>query len=314
MRILVTGAAGFLGRMLVERLMKLRSSSSVVHLDLVDLDLSSFSDEAYAQVGKIELPLEAQELAQRLQGIRYDVVFHLAGVTSQNAQQNFEMGLTANVLGSINLLEILRRHGNQPKLVFTSSIGVYGVPLPSKIDDVTPIAPTLSYGSQKRAIEVLLADYARRQFVDARTVRLPGVIARPANAIKAFSTFSSDILHTLAAGQRYTCPVSAQATNWLISVQCCLDQLLHASRTDSAQWPESRVVNLPAQRVTTAQLVAGLEQVLNKPLAHLVEWAPIAEIEAQFGSWPPLETVYAEQLGLQHDGSPENLVKNALQL
>lgn len=310
MRILITGANGFIGQGLVQALCE--QPLPITEIIANDLDLSGvLSDDP--RLRRVPGPMSQPEVLAQLLSEPIDWVFHLAGITSKRAEEDLPLGLEVNVHSSMALLAGLAAQATPARLLFASSIGVFGVPLPAQVDDDTPIAPTLSYGTQKRMVELLVADYARRGLVDGRTVRLPGVIARPPLAISAFSTFSSDILHTLAAGRSFTCPVSPESTNWLLSRPCCIAQLIHALQSDGQHWPSGRAVTLPALRLTTGELVLALEQHLNKPLAHLVNWAPIAAIEAQFGNWPMLLTPAAAALGFVHDGSGEHLVAAALQ-
>ncbi|WP_168797262.1 NAD-dependent epimerase/dehydratase family protein [Lampropedia aestuarii] len=310
MRILITGANGFIGQGLVQALCE--QALPITEIIANDINLSGLST-GDARLRRVTGPLDQPDILAQLLAQPLDWVFHLAGITSKRAEEDLALGLAVNVHSSMALLAGLAAQQQPARLVFASSIGVFGVPLPARVDDDTPIAPTMSYGVQKRMIELLVADYARRGLVDGRTVRLPGVLARPQQSIRPLSAFSSDILHCLAAGQRFTCPVSPQSTNWLLSRPCCVAQLIHALQSDAAHWPSSRAVTLPAQRLTTNALVQALEQHLGRPLAHLVDWAPVPEIEAQFANWPELDTPAANALGFVHDGSGQQLVAAALQ-
>lgn len=312
MRIIITGAGGYIGQGLAQALLAGRFDGvSVTQLVLNDVKLPASTDPD-SRVRQVPGSLNDAEILDALFDEPADWVFHLAGITSRQAEEDLALGLQVNLLATVALLERLRLQPVPARLVFTSSIGVFGAPLPAVIDDSTPVEPALSYGTQKRMAELLIADYARRGHVDGRTVRLPGVIARPPQPQKAMSAFSSDILQELAAGRSYTCPVSPEASNWLISLPCCLEQLIHAARSPAPSWPTSRVVTLPAQRVTTGVLVSALEGHLARPLAHLVTWAPEPAIEAQYGNWPTLRTDAADHIGFCHDGTPERLVARAL--
>ena len=318
MRILITGAAGYIGQGLTQALLAGQlEGQPLTQLVLNDLDLSDVQADD-PRVRRVPGSLNDAAVIDALLKEPLDCVFHLAGITSRRAEEDLALGLEVNVQATMALLEGLRSQApsagsdSPPKLVFTSSIAVFGTPLPALIDDSTPIEPTLSYGAQKRMMELLLADYARRGHIDTRTVRLPGVIARPLQPQKPLSAFSSDIMQELAAGRPYSCPVSPQASNWLISQSCCIAQLIHAAFSPAEDWPACRVVTLPAQRVTTAELITALENLLGRSLAHLVQWAPQPAIEAQFASWPILHTDAADRLGFSHDGTPELLVERAL--
>ena len=313
MRIVITGAGGYIAADLVKALLEGQFDKvPVTRLVLNDLDLSRFN-LTDPRVELVQGSLADAHVLDQLLAQPADWVFHLAGITSRKAEQDLALGLRVNLHATMALLEALRQQNRPARLVFASSIGVFGVPLPPEVNDSTPIKPTLSYGTQKHMAELLIADYTRRGHVDGRSIRLPGVIARPSQSIKALSTFSSDLLQELAAGRSYTCPVSAQATNWLISLPCSVAQIVHAAQTSTSGWPAERVVTLPALRVRTGDLVQALERHLGMPLSHLVQWAPNPQIEAQFGNWPLLHTQAADQLGFSHDGTAENLVARALQ-
>ena len=313
MHIVITGAGGYIGHALT-RWFSTQShfaGQPITRLSRTDLALPPVEQQP-AFLQDIEGDLCQASVRKQLLAEPADYVFHLAGITSKRAEENLRLSLDVNLQASIALLEDLRQQNAKTTVVFTSSIGVFGTPLPTHIDDHTAIQPTLSYGTHKRMVELLIADYSRLGHIDGRSVRLPGIIARPLQAISALSSFSSDVVHHLAAGTPYTCPVSEQAANWLISLPCCLHQLLHAALSPAASWPTSRAVTLPALRVLTGELVQGLMAVYGSDRKNLVSWQPNTQIEAQFGCWPTLETALAEQLGFTHDHNVETLIHRAL--
>jgi len=330
MRVLITGAGGYLGRgltaaVLAGGLTHVAAHNTPLHLVLVDTDLSALpaqSDNRHnVQTTCISGSIADASVLQQVFAQPMDLVFHLAGITSRAAQDDLALGLAVNLHATLALLDALRQQSSPTsltpaRLIFASSIAVFGVPLPEAISDDTAPEPVLSYGCQKRVCELLIADFTRRGAVDGRSIRFSGVIARPPAPTfrQALSAFSSDLLQTLAAGRPYICPVSPQATNWLVSLPCAVNQLLHAAHTAAEHWPASRVVTLPALRVCIADLIAALEQQRGHKLAHRVQWQPDAELEAQFGRWPVLTTQAANRLGFVHDASVETLVSRALNL
>src|SRR6185369_9831884 len=202
-RVLVTGANGYVGRALAARLKERLQAQEIDSLTLLDLGFDNTPTEAgirciSGDLGDPACLAQATEPAPT-------VVFHLAGIMSRQAEEDFALGMLVNVSCTIGLFERLRSLGHQPVVVYSSSIGIYGAPLPHAIDDYTPIAPALSYGAQKRMIEILLADYSRRGWIDGRAVRLPGVVARPAAPNGALSAFASDLIREPAEGRRYAC-------------------------------------------------------------------------------------------------------------
>lgn len=313
MHIVITGAGGYIGHALSSWLSTQShfAGRPITRLSRTDLTLPPLA-QTPAFLHDIEGDLCQAALREQLLSEPADYVFHLAGITSKRAEEDLALSLAVNLQASVALFEDLRQQSTKATVVFTSSIGVFGTPLPDHIDDHTTIQPTLSYGTHKRMVELLIADYSRLGHLDGRAVRLPGIIARPLQAIAALSSFSSDLVQHLAAGTPYTCPVSKDAANWLISLPCCLQQLLHAALSPAAAWPTSRVVTLPALRVLTGELVRGLVALYGAERKHLVSWQPNAQIEVQFGCWPTLDTALADQLGFTHDHNVETLLHRAL--
>jgi len=323
MRVLITGAGGFIGRGLTAAVLAGGlNAQGIEELVLVDGDLSKLpvNENDNLSTTRIQGSIGDNPVLEQVFARPVDVVFHLAGITSGAAQENLDLGLAVNVQATMTLLDALNQPRQKaappPRLIFASSIAVFGAPLPASVNDDTPPEPILSYGCQKRMMELLIADYARRGVVDGRSIRFSGVIARPAQKQgvqkAALSAFSSDILRELAANRPWVCPVSKDATSWLVSHFCAVTQLLVAAKIPAGQWPASRAVTLPALRVTMSELVAALERYLGQKRAHLVQWAPDPELEAQFGRWPVLATETADKLGFRHDGSVDALVTQAL--
>lgn len=318
MRVLVIGSEGFIGQALVARLRTGAAvgSSGVSATRIVRLDVSMPKDAANTTdaderciAGDIANPSVLQ--AALSDGI--DCVFHLASVPGGAAERSFELGLKVNLQSGITLLEALRAAGNRPRVVFASTIGVYGVPMPTVIDEDTVPSPSLSYGAHKFIGEVLLADYSRRGFLDGRSLRLPGIVARPPTT-GMLSIFLSDLIRDLAAGRPVICPVSADGPAWWMSRACVVDNLLHAARLDCAVLPASRSFLLPVLRLTMAEVVAAVAEVSGRDLSKLVSYRPDATLQQQFASYPPLRAPRAEAAGFKHDGNAVALVRRALEL
>jgi nucleoside-diphosphate-sugar epimerase len=316
MNILVTGANGYLGRALVKRLLangRLDADTPPFsRLTCVDLDCDPTlqHDKRLRHVtGSIA---DAAVLDKSLDE-PVDLVFHLASLNSRQTETDIDLGRRVNLNATLQLFDGLRQQARGATLVFTSSISVYGAPLPARIDDHTPLLPALSYGAHKQACEILLADYSRRGWINGRTVRLPTIVARPplANS-SALSTFSSDLIRALAAGQPYTCPVTASATMWLMSLSRCIDNLLHAAQVAADGLPAGRALTLPALRTSIGQLIDALGQLRGSSMSGLIDYRPHAALEAQFGRMPPLTTAAADRLGFRHDGSLAQLIDASL--
>lgn len=308
-QVLITGANGYLGRALAARL----AGDDRVTLTLLDLRFDGPQDPAQRdRVRRIRGDFGDPAVLAEATTPPPEIVFHLGGITSRVAETDFALGLRVNVTCTIALFERLRLQQQCPVVVCASSIGVFGPPLPAAIDDATVPAPTLSYGTQKLVLEILLADYSRRGWLDGRSVRLPSVVARPAVPGAALSGFASDLIRELAEGRRHTCPVGPDATLWLLSLPACIGCLLQASRADAAHLPGGRAWNLPALRASVHEVMQALCRRFGNELADRVDYQPQPGMSAQFGQWPPLSTAIADRLGMRHDGDLDRLIAGAL--
>lgn len=300
----VTGAAGFVGRALVAAL--LDRGDTVVALDIA-VDVLTPHERLRAIAG--DLGDATARVAALAQGC--DALVHLATVPGGAAEADPAASRRINVDAMYDLLLEASAVGC-PRLVYASSIAVFGDPLPAAgVDDATPLAPCLVYGGHKAMMETAIAMMTHRGAIDGVTVRLPGILARPAGPSGLKSAFMSDVFHALRAGRRFTCPVSAEAWIWAESLPCGVGNLVHAIDLDGALLPRTRAVTLPALRIRMADLVAEVaRQCMASP--DLVDYAPDAGLEAAFGAHPPLATPAAEAAGFRSDGDLPTLVARAL--
>lgn len=315
MKVLVTGANGFIGRCLTDRLLQTGAVAGVSLKKLILIDQQFEATTASALVRQHAGDMADATLLRRALADGVDCVFHLASVPGGLAERNHPLGQRVNIGATQELLLQLREQAQPAVVVFASSIAVYGNRLPARMDEATPPNPHLSYGTQKVIAELLLRDFTRRGWIDGRALRLPGVVARPrgpAGSSGLLSAYMSDIQHALAAGERYTCPVSAQAVSWWMSAACCVDNLLQAAVLPAAQLDTQRTWVLPVLRHSMAELVDALARRYGANCHRLVSYRPDAALEAAFGRYPPLATPAAEALGLHHDGNIDNLLRNAL--
>jgi nucleoside-diphosphate-sugar epimerase len=186
------------------------------------------------------------------------------------------------------------------------------VPLPAVIDEKTLPVPSLSYGMQKLVGENLVADYGRRGFVDGRSVRIPGIVARPP-ATGMLSLFLSDLIRELSAGRSFVCPVAAEARSWFMSRPCIVENLLHAAVLPAALAARQRTWLLPVQHLAIAEVVAAIARLHGSDVLSRVSYAPNAALQAQFANYPPLLCPASEAAGFRHDGTVEALVTRALE-
>ena len=321
-RIVVTGAAGFIGQGLVRALRGRLAEQPQPSGELCLTDLGpALAQAAPVQDGArlLELPgdIGDQGLVESLFARPVQRLYHLAGIVSGRAEAEFELGKRVNLDATLALLERCRlqaeRGGPVVRFTYASSIAVFGTPLPERIDDSTAPAPTLSYGAHKRVIELLIDDYSRRGFIDGRALRLSGVLLRPAIPNGALSAFNSDVIREPLAGRDYVCPVGPDANLWVTSYRRAVQQLLALSELDASDLGAQRAITAPALAVRVGDIVAALGRFDSQAPAR-VSYRAQPDLEAQFGRWP-LNCAFdrAHALGLSADVSIGALLESCLE-
>ena len=301
LRVLVTGAAGFVGRPLVREL------ATRHQVTALDIDCSGLQGLGVRIVqGDLAEPSVQREAAQS----GYDAIVHLATLPGGACEQDPALGWRVNIDGSFGLIEAVLRSSQCPRVIFASSIAALGNELPATVTDETPLRPQMLYGAHKAMFEQWLAALSRRGALNALSLRLPGIVARPAGPSGMISAFMSEVFHAGLAGRRVTPPVSPEATMWLMSVRTLVANFRHALESDAAA-EEPYALTLPAVRTTMAALA---EEVSRQTGAdpELVDYAPVPAVEAAFGRYPPLETRNALDAGFVSDVTVETLVRSAL--
>lgn len=309
--VVVTGSEGFVGQVLVKRLLSAGLKGlRVGKLTLMDVRFATPHTDA--RVRQVDGSIADVAVRACAYEGAVDVVFHLASVPGGSAEKHYEEGRAINLDATLGLLEDLRPQTRPPRFVFASTIAVYGEHLPAVVDEATLPNPGLSYGAHKLAGEYLVADASRKGWVHGCSLRLPGVVARPGDGAGMMSAFMSQLFWRLAAGQPITVPVSADGVAWWISVGACVDNLLHAATVDPARLNPRRSYQMPVLRFTVGELVEALAAQHGADRRALVRYQPDPFIERLFAAYPPLRTPEAEAMGLKHDGDIYTLIRRAM--
>ena len=311
MKILITGGAGFLGQRLAHALLKIQLKQLVT--DLVLADIAPLRDTVLltnARVRSVTGDLRHLLAEGVLQGV--EGVFHLAAAVSGECEADIDVGLRANLDTTRALLDACRALKNPPKVVFSSSLAVYGGAMhggPEVIADNTLPMPQNSYGAQKFICEQLIADYTRKGYLDGRSVRLPTVTVRPGKPNQAASGFMSGIIREPLAGVDAICPVDPATGVWITSPRYALAGLIAAYETPHEKWGSRIACNLPGLSVRVAEMIAALERRAGAQVSARVRVEKDATISRIVGGWPwRFDTARALLLGLSGPAGIDDLV------
>ncbi|XP_061709530.1 D-erythronate dehydrogenase-like [Cydia pomonella] len=309
MKIVITGAAGFLGARLARALLAPNSALPVSELVLVDVTAPT-PPPASIPVRALALDLAAPGVAEQIIESDTAVFFHLAAIVSGNAEKDFDLGFRVNFDATRALLEAARRRASDLVFVMTSTVGVYGGTLPDAPDEDFAPMPQTSYGCAKAMAELLVSEYGRRGWSDARVVRLPTVSVRGGSANTAISSFASDIVRETLEGREATVPVPPELCMWLTGPATVVHNLVYAATLPATAWKERRVLALPGLTVPTRELVAALGRVCGPQCAARVRWRPDAALAAMLASVPArLDARRALELGFREDKSYDDLIR-----
>ncbi len=289
MHILITGAAGMIGRKLTERLVidRALAGQPVEKLTLIDIVApvrpAGFSDHVKTRAAD----LADLGVAEKAISERPEVIYHLAGVVSGEAETDFEKGYRVNLDGSRALLEAIRKtEGYTPKVIFTSSLAVFGAPFPEAIPDDFHLTPLTSYGTQKAMVELLLADYTRRGFLEGVGIRLPSIVVRPGKPNKAASGFFSGIIREPLAGQEALLPVAESVLHWHASPRSAVGFLIYAAGLTREQLGDRINLTMPGVCCTVGEQIEALRRVAGDRVAARIRKAPDALVERIVAGWP----------------------------
>ena len=308
MKILVTGAAGFLGSRVIKALLagsyNAPPVSRIVAADIVGCPIAD--PRVAARIGTITDPAFVGSIV----GDHVDVVFHLAAVLSGESEASFDLGMRINVDGTRSLLETCRRLGSRPRFVFSSTVAVFGGPLPDVVPEDSVLRPQSSYGTAKAIAELLVSEYSRRGFVDGIAVRLATVTVRPGAPNSALSSFVSGIIREPLAGIDAVCPVPLDTRLWITSPDVVTANLIHGARVPASELGGRLSVNLPGLTVTPAEMLASLERAGGADARAHVRCEIDPHVARVFSTWPgALDDSRARQLGFSADRHVEEGVR-----
>ncbi|MEZ5842643.1 MAG: SDR family oxidoreductase [Hyphomicrobiaceae bacterium] len=312
MKVLIIGGAGMVGRKLAERLVRdgRLGDTAISALTLYDVVAPTKPAAASFPVQCLTGDLPAVGETDRLVADRPDVIFHLAAIVSGEAEQDFEKGYRINLDGTRNLFESVRRADYRPRIVFTSSIAVFGAPFPEAIGDEFFTTPLTSYGTQKAIGELLLADYTRKGIFDGIGIRLPTICVRPGAPNKAASGFFSNIIREPLAGKEAVLPVGEDVRHWHASPRAAVGFLVHAATIDGEKVGPRRNLTMPGLSVTVGEQIEALRRAAGDKAVALIRREPDPAIVKIVAGWPRnFDASRAAGLGFTAEASFDEIIR-----
>ena len=315
MQVVIIGAAGMLGKKLTKALLERGT--------LARPDGSQAPIERLALFDNVHVTdLPADPRVTFTEGQVYDAaairrlivsgttsVFHFAAVVSAGAEADLELGYRVNLDGTHTVLDACRALGTCPRVVFTSSVAVYGGDMPETIPDNFALTPQTSYGTQKAMGELLINDYTRRGLIDGRALRLPTIVVRPGKPNLAASTFASSIIREPLSGQDAVCPVNPSTMMPLLSPRKAVEAFVRAHDLPPGAWGTNRALHLPSLDVSVADMADGLKRVAGAAAYQRIKWQLEPRIQKIVETWPGrLNSRRARGMGFESDASIEAII------
>ncbi|HEV2955835.1 MAG TPA: D-erythronate dehydrogenase [Xanthobacteraceae bacterium] len=314
MHILILGAAGMVGRKLIDRLVHDGglNGKPIERLTLADVVRPEKPAGFAGAVDTVTMDLSAPGEAEKIVSSRPDVIFHLAAIVSGEAEADFDKGYRINLDGTRALIEAIRKVGDgyKPKVIYTSSIAVFGAPFPDAIPDEFHLTPLTCYGTQKAIGELLLADYTRRGFLDGVGLRFPTICVRPGKPNKAASGFFSSIIREPLAGQQAVLPVPDTVRHTHASPRAAAGFLVHAASLTRAQLGDRVNLTMPGISCTVAEQIESLKRIAGAKVAARIRREPDETISRIVAGWPQrFDARRAAALGFRAETSFDDIVR-----
>ena len=318
MKILIMGGAGMIGQKLLNLILKKEeiNNEKISEITLFDIIDAPYPQDTNILINSTSGDISDEKVSKNLVSSRPDIIFHLAAIVSGQAEQEFDLGWNINAKGSWGLFEAIRQQGEDycPRLIFTSSIAVFGAPFPEKIPDDFFTTPLTSYGAQKAISELLLADYSRKNMVDGVSIRLPTICVRPGKPNLAASGFFSGIIREPLNGQEAILPVNTDVRHWHATPRAAAGFLIHAAEIDSSKLNDRITLNMPGLSVTVQEQIDALESVAGSDVVKLIKHQPDPTIQKIVSGWArDFDTRRSIELGFKAETSFEEIIKTYIE-
>ena len=318
MKILIMGGAGMIGQKLLNLILKKEeiNNEKISEITLFDIIDAPYPQDTNILINSTSGDISDEKVSKNLVSSRPDIIFHLAAIVSGQAEQEFDLGWNINAKGSWGLFEAIRQQGEDycPRVVFTSSIAVFGAPFPEKIPDDFFTTPLTSYGAQKAISELLLADYSRKNMVDGVSIRLPTICVRPGKPNLAASGFFSGIIREPLNGQEAILPVNTDVRHWHATPRAAAGFLIHAAEIDSSKLNDRITLNMPGLSVTVQEQIDALQSVAGSDVVKLIKHQPDPTIQKIVSGWArDFDTRRSIELGFKAETSFEEIIKTYIE-
>ena len=318
MKILIMGGAGMIGQKLLNLILKKEeiNNEKISEITLFDIIDAPYPQDTNILINSTSGDISDEKVSKNLISSRPDIIFHLAAIVSGQAEQEFDLGWNINAKGSWGLFEAIRQEGENycPRLIFTSSIAVFGAPFPEKIPDDFFTTPLTSYGAQKAISELLLADYSRKNMVDGVSIRLPTICVRPGKPNLAASGFFSGIIREPLNGQEAILPVNTDVRHWHATPRAAAGFLIHAAEIDSSKLNDRITLNMPGLSVTVQEQIDALQSVAGSDVVKLIKHQPDPTIQKIVSGWArDFDTRRSIELGFKAETSFEEIIKTYIE-